>query len=62
MAKPREQRLTDRLNVALASASSAVSIGKSNPDRAARACALADEALNEAMEILSAIRRAAESI
>lgn len=61
MAK-REPRLTDRLNIALSRASSAVSIGKDNPDKAAQCCKMADEALSEAMEIMGAIRRAAESV
>ena len=68
MAKQKEQRLTDKLNIALAKASSAVSMGKSAPastaagKQAVKCCELADAALNEAMELLSAIRRAAASI
>ena len=62
MATQKEQRLTDKLNLAISKASSAVSMGKGSPDHAVKCCELADVALHEAMEILCAIRRAAESI
>ncbi len=55
-------RLTQRLNVALAKASAAASIGKDNPEHAQRCCAEADAAIDEAQKIMGAIKCAAESI
>ena len=68
MAKQKTPRLTDQLNVVLAKASSAVSLGKAAPastaagQQAVKCCEVADAALHEAAELLIAIRRAAESI
>lgn len=61
MAK-KEQRLTDALNLALSQAMSCVSIGKDSPDKAARCCELAEKAIHEAFELMSAIRNTAGRI
>lgn len=58
----KQQRLTQKLNLALSRASAAASIGKDNPDLASKACKEADAALDEAMVVLGEIMRAAEAI
>lgn len=58
----KQQRLTQKLNLALSKASAAVSIGKANPDLAQNACRKADDALDEAMKVMGDIMRAAEAI
>jgi hypothetical protein len=64
MAKQKQVRLTDHLNVLLSTAASHLAIGRTNPgtDAKAHACAEAMKAVDEAMEVLAAIRRAAETI
>lgn len=63
MAKSQKpERLTQRLNVALAKASAAAAIGKDNPPHAQKCCDEASRALDEAQEIMGAIMRAAEAI
>lgn len=61
MAK-RTQRLTEKLNLALAEASAAVAIGKSDPEHAVKACKLAEEAIDKAHAIMGEIMRAVEAI
>lgn len=58
----KQQRLTHKLNVILAKASAAASIGKDNPEHAHKACKEADAALHDAMSVLAEIMRAAEVI
>lgn len=58
----KQQRLTDRLNLALSNASAAISIGKDNPELAVGSCREADKALDEAFAILHLIMRATEQI
>lgn len=58
----KQQRLTQKLNLALSQASAATSIGKANPELAQKACQQADEAIDEAMKIMGEIMRAAEAI
>lgn len=58
----KKQRLTDRLNIALARASAAVAIGKDNPTHAQAGCKQAADAIDEAQTIMAEIMRAAESI
>lgn len=58
----KTQRLTDRMNIALSRASAAASVGKHNPEAAVKCLAEVERAVDEAMEILSAISRAASSI
>lgn len=58
----KHPRLTQRLNLALSRASAATSIGKNNPEMAQNACREADAVLQEAMEIMGEIMRAAEAI
>ena len=55
-------RLTERLSLALSKASAAASVGKAHPDAAAKCFAEVEKAVDEAMEILNAISRAASSI
>ena len=58
----KQQRLTQKLNLALSRASAAASIGKDNPGMAHKACQEADTAIDEAMKVLAEIMRAAEAI
>lgn len=58
----KKQRLTDRLNIALARASAAVAIGRDNPEHAQKCCKEAVGAIAEAQEIMGDIKRAAEVI
>ncbi|HKQ38802.1 MAG TPA: hypothetical protein VJ063_12045 [Verrucomicrobiae bacterium] len=58
----KPQRLTQKLNIVLAKASAAVSIGKDNPEHAQKCLAEADAAIDEAQKIMGEIMRAAESI
>lgn len=58
----KQQRLTQKLNLALSEASAATSIGKDNHELAQKACLQADAALDRAMTIMGEIMRAAEAI
>lgn len=58
----KKQRLTDRLNLALARASAAIAIGKDNPEHAQACCKEADLAIEDAQGIMGEIMRAAEAI
>lgn len=60
----KQARLTDELNVVLSRAAAHLAIGRTNPsaDAKAHACAEALAAIDEAMEILRAIRHAAETV
>lgn len=58
----KKQRLTDRLNIALAKVSASVAIGRDNPEHSQACCREAVAAINEAQEIMGEIRRAAELI
>lgn len=54
----KKQRLTERLNIALAQASAAVAIGRDNSERAQVACRQGGNALDDAQKIMSEIMRA----
>lgn len=58
----KKQRLTDRLNIALARASAAVAVGRDNPEHAQAGCKQAADAIDDAQKIMGEIMRAAEAI
>lgn len=58
----KKQRLTDRLNLALARASAAISIGRDNHEHAQACCKEAESAIEDAQTIMGEIMRAAEAI
>lgn len=64
MTQQKQVRLTDRLNITLSTAAAHLAIGRTNPstDAKSHACAEALKAIDEAMEIMSAIRRAVEAV
>jgi hypothetical protein len=62
MAKQKDRRLTDLLNVELARVSSLITVAKRSPDQCAALLTDAEVALEGAQEILGRITRAAEAI